>query len=97
MARGASGAGSRPPLNYPKRPFHHFMQDASDNYPERVALRARDRIVTYRELDGLVNAFTNSLLRGGVNPGDRIAVIAGDSLEWIISMLAISQSGELRY
>ena len=92
-AAGHVGSLARPPLDYPSRPFHHFLHDTADRHPERVALRSLGRMVTYRELDGLANAYANALIEDGVRPGDRVALIVPNGIEWAIAMLGSSQVG----
>ncbi len=53
----------RPPLHYPDRPLHHFLQDAADRHPEKIALHFGDDVYTYRELDSTGNSFANALAR----------------------------------
>ena len=59
----------RPPLHYPERPVHHFLQDAADRHPERVALRFADDTYTYRELDSTGSSLANALVARGFQPG----------------------------
>ena len=59
----------RPPLHYPERPLHHFLQDAADRCPEKIALHFGDDVFTYRELDSTGNSFANALLELGFGPG----------------------------
>ena len=58
----------RPPLHYPDRPLHHFLQDAADRHPEKIALRFGDDVYTYRELDSTGNSFANALSRSASGP-----------------------------
>ena len=48
---------------------HHFLQDAADRHPEKIALRFEDDVYTYRELDSTGNSFANALLALGFGPG----------------------------
>ena len=51
----------RPPLHSPDRPLHHFLQDAADRHPEKVALRFDDDSYMYREIDSTGNSFAHAL------------------------------------
>ena len=75
----------RPPLHYPDRPFHHFLRDAVDRSPERVAFRYDDEVSTFRELEGCANAFANALIGLGVGPGDRVALVVPNRPEWLVA------------
>lgn len=83
----------RPPLHYPDRPLHHFLQDAADRYAEQIALRFEDDVYTYRELDSTGNAFANALPGLGFSPGDRVALVVSNRPEWIIAEHGVSLAG----
>ena len=48
--------------------------------PHRAALREGDRILTYRELAGRVDALAGAMAANGVERGDRIAYLGGNSI-----------------
>jgi long-chain acyl-CoA synthetase len=83
----------RPPLHYPERPLHHFLQDAADRHPERIALRFDADTYMYRELDSAGNAVANALQRQGVEPGTKVALAITNRPEWIIAQHAVSLAG----
>jgi long-chain acyl-CoA synthetase len=83
----------RPPLHRPDRGVHSLLWQAADRYPERVALRHDDAVLTFRELEGCVNAFSSALAARGVTRGSRVALAAGNRPEWIIAHLAVQQAG----
>ena len=83
----------RPPLHYPERPLHHFLQDAADRHPEKIALRFEDDAYTYRELDSTGNSFANALLALGFGPGTRVALAITNRPEWIIAQHGVSLAG----
>ena len=83
----------RPPLHYPERPLHHFLQDAADRHPEKIALRFEDDVYTYRELDSTGNSFANALLALGFGPGTRVALAITNRPEWIIAQHGVSLAG----
>lgn len=83
----------RPPIAYPDRPFHHFLEDAAELEPEDVALRVGDTEVTFRELDGCANAFARALAELGVSVGDRVALRLANSVEHVVALFAVSKLG----
>jgi acyl-CoA synthetase (AMP-forming)/AMP-acid ligase II len=83
----------RPPLHYPDRPLHHFLQDAADRHPEKIALHFGDDVYTYRELDGTGNSFANALQGLGFGPGARVALAVTNRPEWIIAQHGVSLAG----
>ena len=59
----------------------------ADAVPDRPALVAGDRRLTYAELDERANRFAHHLLAGGVEPGDKVAIYSWDRAEWVEAML----------
>jgi long-chain acyl-CoA synthetase len=83
----------RPPLHYPDRPLHHFLQDAADRHPEKIALRFNDDVYMYRELDSCGNAFAHALGRLGLGSNPRVALFVSNRPEWIIAQHGVSLAG----
>jgi acyl-CoA ligase (AMP-forming) (exosortase A-associated) len=61
--------------------------------PEDVALVQGSRELRYAELDGLVAQVAGGLWAAGVEPGDRVAVWLGKSVEMVAAVLAASRAG----
>ncbi len=59
-----------------------------DAVPERLALVAGDRRLTYRELDERANRLAHHLAAEGVGPGDSVAIYSWNRAEWIEAMCA---------
>jgi fatty-acyl-CoA synthase len=59
-----------------------------DTVPDRLALVAGDRRLTYRELDERANRLAHHLAAAGVGPGDPVAIYAWNRAEWIEAMFA---------
>ena len=83
----------RPPLHYPDRPLHHFLQDAADRHPEKIALRFDDDVYMYRELDSCGNAFAHALGRLALGAHPRVALFVSNRPEWIIAQHGVSLAG----
>jgi long-chain acyl-CoA synthetase len=49
--------------------------------------------LTYGELDQQSRAFGSGLIAFGLRPGDRVAIICENSLEWIVAYLGLSRAG----
>jgi O-succinylbenzoic acid--CoA ligase len=52
----------------------------SQNHPDRVAIRSDKQSLTYAELERLIQGFAGKLKTAGMKTGDRIGVIAGNSV-----------------
>ena len=64
-----------------------LFEIVADAVPERLALVAGDRRLTYAQLDERANRFAHHLLDHGVEPGDKIAIYSWDRAEWVEAML----------
>src|SRR5262245_14474713 len=58
-----------------------------DRVPDRPALVAGDRRLTYGELDERANRFANYLRDVGVQPGAHVGIYSVNRAEWLEAML----------
>lgn len=63
-------------------------------FPERPAI-VEDRIITYRELDGLIGKIAAGLGRLNVSRGDRVALFLGNCWEFLACALACNRIGAI--
>ncbi len=61
--------------------------------PDQLAVVDGDKRLTYAELNQHVNRLANSLSSHGYKRGDRISLIAGNSLEFILTYYACAKMG----
>lgn len=64
-------------------------------FGERTAVIDADRAFTYADLDAWSATLANRLQDVGVTRGSRVAVFLPNSVEWIVSALAIARSGAI--
>jgi acyl-CoA synthetase (AMP-forming)/AMP-acid ligase II len=62
-------------------------------FPHTVALKDKDRQLTYAELNRRVNKLAHSLLDLGLNKGDKVAVLLENSIEIVEVYLATAKTG----
>ncbi|MDV8071020.1 FadD3 family acyl-CoA ligase [Rhodococcus sp. IEGM 1366] len=62
-------------------------------WPEQTAVVDGDRRVTWPELADRAEAVSTSLVGSGVQPGDRVALWAPNSLDWIATALGVYMAG----
>src|SRR5438067_5666078 len=53
-----------------------YLEDSAARSAEKVALTCGGQSFTYGELDGAANALAQTLVRGGVQRGDRVVIFA---------------------
>jgi long-chain acyl-CoA synthetase len=73
--------------------MHGGLERAADRYGDRDAIRAGDDRWSFRDLDGLANAFARHLVARGVEPGDRVAVMMANRPEFVVTVTAMSKIG----
>src|SRR5947208_14904692 len=83
----------RPPLTYPPIPYGQMLDRPVTLYPEHEAVVFGDTSITFRELEGLVNAFANALRTLGVGPGDRVCRFMTYRPECRVSFIAVPPVG----
>jgi long-chain acyl-CoA synthetase len=83
----------RPRLTYPEIPYGEMLTRPVTLYPEREAIVFRDCVVTFRELEGLVNALANALLTLGIGRGDRVCLYMTNRPEYVIAFFAVARIG----
>ncbi len=62
-------------------------------YPDKEALISGDRIRTYREFNGRVNALADSLVKLGLKAGDKVAVLCRNNIEMFEICFAAAKNG----
>src|SRR5258705_1760524 len=63
--------------------------------PERIALGTSElgTVLTYRQLDALVQSAKAQLSRFGLKQGDAVALVSDNSVEFVVSLFAITSLG----
>lgn len=71
----------------------HFLTRAALRYPDRPAWLQGDRAVTFSEAEARVNRLARALLSVGGQPGDRVAMLLGNSYQGLETILAPMKAG----
>jgi len=70
-----------------------FLELTAARSPEKTALVCEGSRFTYGELETKANRLAGSLIAGGVERGDRVAVCLENSMEAVVSVVAILKAG----
>ncbi|MEV6400426.1 FadD3 family acyl-CoA ligase [Streptomyces sp. NPDC051907] len=70
-----------------------LVRDAAGRYGEREAVVEGRTRVSYRELGERVERAAAACMAAGVEPGDRVAIWAPNTLDWIVSALGAVTAG----
>lgn len=74
---------------------HEMLANAVARRPQGVALICGEDRVTYSELDMLVGQVAGGFKALGVEKGDRVAMVIGNSVEFVAVMFAIARLGAI--
>jgi acyl-CoA synthetase (AMP-forming)/AMP-acid ligase II len=73
--------------------MHHALERAAEQFGDREAVLSGDEAWSFRDLDGLANAFAAYLAARGIGAGDRVAVMTANRVEFVVAVNAISKLG----
>lgn len=73
----------------------HYVEKWANEKPDAEALVYEDRRITWSEFNALVNQTAKTYLDYGIQPGDRIAMVAMGCPEFMISFMAASKVGAI--
>lgn len=79
--------------DYPVALLHQSFEAQVARRPDAPALRFRDEILTYSELDRRANLLARELTGLGAGPGTLVAVCLDRSFEMVVSLMAVLKSG----
>ncbi len=74
-------------------PYSHYPARAARRWPDRVALVDGARRRGYRELDERATRLARALLSVGLEPGERVAVVQENRIEYVETVIAIARAG----
>lgn len=63
------------------------------NFPNQTGLIFGEKRLTWKELDERAKAFANSLFELGLERGDRVAIYAKNSNQWVEALFGLAQVG----
>jgi acyl-CoA synthetase (AMP-forming)/AMP-acid ligase II len=89
--------GGRELRCFADRPRHidALFRATAARFPRKAALIVGDRRVPYAELDRMVQHLAGNLARHGVAPGDRVALLLGNCVEFPAAVLACARLGAI--
>ena len=70
-----------------------ILRRSRGRYPDKTALQFEEEVLTYRELDQLVNQTAHAVISRGLKKGDRAAVLSRNSMDFAILNFALAKAG----
>ena len=86
---------SLPPTAPSSRTIPALIAEMALRFPEREALIGGHQRLTFAQLATAVDAMAASLLRHGIGKGDKVAILMGNRIEWIVADFAICSIGAI--
>ncbi len=74
---------------------HEILSNAVARRPDGVALICGDQSVTYSELNDLTGRCAAGFAARGIGAGDRVALVLGNSVEFVVVMFALARLGAI--
>jgi long-chain acyl-CoA synthetase len=89
--------GSRLVRCFANRPksVHEMLANAVARRPQGIALICGEDNITYAELDARVGRVAGGLKALGIEKGDRVAMVLGNSIDFVVVMFAIARLGAI--
>jgi acyl-CoA synthetase (AMP-forming)/AMP-acid ligase II len=73
-----------------------LIRRAANRFGDAPAITCGDRTLSFREFDAATDRLGNALLRHGLEPGDRVAVLLPNGIDGLIAYYALAKSGLVR-
>ena len=70
-----------------------FLRSAAQRDPDGAAVISGERRWTWREVDEAADACAAALVRRGLHAGDRVALLLGNSAEFVVAYYGIARAG----
>ncbi len=80
-------------VSIPDGPLQQLLEAAAQTYPENIATIFFGARMTYREIDDEANRLAHALQDGGLQPGDRVAIVLPNCPQFVIGYYAVLKAG----
>ncbi len=81
------------PDKFPEYTVVEWVRRAARDHPDREALVCNDQRVSWADFDRRINQVANTLISLGVKRGDRVAILASTSIEYVEVFMGCLRSG----
>ena len=73
--------------------FEQFLRHSAERFPDKTALVASGKRLTYSQLDDLSDELAQGLVDRGIARGDRVVLFLDNSAEAVVSIFAVLKAG----
>ena len=82
-------------LEYTYQNFYEFIEANAKNAPKKTAIFIEDHKISYLKLKQSIDTFSRFLEFSGIQHQDRVAMIVGNSEDFLIALFAITKIGAI--
>lgn len=82
-------------LDYPNLTLPQFFDRSADRFPDRIGTVFHGRKLRYREIQTRVNEFAGGLVRLGIRPADRVALMLPNLPQYVIGFFGTLRAGAI--
>jgi long-chain acyl-CoA synthetase len=73
--------------------FETYLRQSAERFPDKAALIASGKRLTYSQLDDLSDELAQGLVNRGIGRGDRVVLFLDNSAEAVVSIFAVLKAG----
>ena len=82
-------------IRYREEPLFTILEEAAQKYPDNVAVRFYNFVLTYQQLNDAVDRVKTALYEMGIRKGDRVALMLPNTPHYVISYYAVLKLGAI--
>jgi long-chain acyl-CoA synthetase len=72
-----------------------LLETAAHYTPDKTALVSGEIRISYRQLDEQANRLAHALIAAGIEPGERVVICRGNSIETVAAIFAVLKAGAI--
>ncbi|MBE9478843.1 MAG: long-chain fatty acid--CoA ligase [Chloroflexi bacterium] len=80
-------------IEYPEVPLYHFIENAAAKYPDQACAIFKGSVITYAEMDDIINRLAGALAAMGVRKGTPVGIFMPNSPQFVMAFYAILKAG----
>jgi long-chain acyl-CoA synthetase len=82
-------------IEYPEVPLYNFIENAAAKYPDQACAIFKGSVITYAEMDEIINRLAGALAALGVKKGTPVGIFMPNSPQFVMAFYAILKAGGL--
>ena len=79
----------------PDRVIGRIIEDKARRQPNREVLQFREQVITYEQLNLLVNRVANGFIALNIHPENKVALMLSNRAEFLLAWFALNRIGSL--